>query len=222
MKRCRDCGLEKPTLEFAPDRRRRDGLTSYCRECFAVRYRQHRERKAAKEGRSITTRRVAPQGKKWCPACEAFKSLDEFGRNKSSRDGLTAYCKPCHNRIGREAKQRLYGSTREYHLRRRYGITSADVDAMIEAQGGTCAVCPGKPEHVDHDHETGKVRGVLCFNCNQALGNVRDDPDVLHGLIAYLAKHGRKAASPPRPVVVEMFPYRLPFVIEVEGRRHAA
>jgi hypothetical protein len=81
---------------------------------------------------------------------------------------------------------RLYGSTREYHLQQRYGITGAEVDAMIEAQGGTCAVCPGKPEHVDHDHKTGVVRGVLCFNCNQALGNVRDDPRVLRRLIDYL------------------------------------
>ncbi|MDQ1705857.1 MAG: hypothetical protein QOF18_2223 [Frankiaceae bacterium] len=60
---------------------------------------------------------------------------------------------------------------------------------MIEAQGGTCAVCPGKPEHVDHDHETGRVRGILCFNCNQALGNVRDNPTVLKGLIDYLRRH---------------------------------
>jgi hypothetical protein len=74
-------------------------------------------------------------------------------------------------------------------LRRRYGITSADVDTLIEAQGGTCAVCPGKPEHVDHDHETGRVRGILCFNCNQALGNVRDNPTVLKGLIDYLHRH---------------------------------
>jgi hypothetical protein len=60
---------------------------------------------------------------------------------------------------------------------------------MIEAQGGTCATCDGKPEHVDHDHATGKVRGVLCFNCNQALGNVRDSVETLARLRTYLRRH---------------------------------
>jgi hypothetical protein len=60
---------------------------------------------------------------------------------------------------------------------------------MIEAQGGTCATCAGKPEHVDHDHATGQVRGVLCFNCNQALGNVRDNVATLHRLGRYLRQH---------------------------------
>jgi hypothetical protein len=94
--------------------------------------------------------------------------------------------KPCHNARGRQTRERLYGGGREYHLRRRYGIGAADVDAMIAAQGGTCAVCAGTPEHVDHDHATGYVRGILCFNCNQALGNVRDDVAILQGLARYL------------------------------------
>ena len=64
---------------------------------------------------------------------------------------------------------------------------------MIEAQGGTCAVCPGPPQHVDHDHETGEVRGILCFNCNQALGNARDDVQVLRGLARYLELHEKPA-----------------------------
>jgi hypothetical protein len=110
---------------------------------------------------------------------------------------------------------RLYGSTREYHLRRRYGITGADFDAMVEVQGGTCAVCDQKPEHVDHDHKTGKVRGILCFNCNQALGNVRDDPAVLQELINYLRRHRAQLIgpvdeyAPPEHVIFEVvYPHR--------------
>jgi Recombination endonuclease VII len=54
---------------------------------------------------------------------------------------------------------------------------------MLAAQGGVCAVCEKPdPEHFDHDHETGVVRGMLCFNCNQALGNARDDVEVLRRL----------------------------------------
>ena len=131
---------------------------------------------------------------KYCARCETTQPLENFGRNRSARDGLTTYCRPCHNEAGKEALARAGGS-REYHLRRRYGITGADVDAMVEAQGGTCAVCDGKPEHVDHDHATGEVRGVLCFNCNQALGNARDDITVLKGLAAYLRSHRLKTVG---------------------------
>lgn len=117
-----------------------------------------------------------------------MKALDDFPRNRSDSTGRGGYCKPCHNARGSESRERLYGSSREFHLRCRYGIGQADVDLMLEAQNGRCAVCRKvDPEHVDHDHATGKVRGLLCFNCNQALGNVRDDIRVLQGLIRYLA-----------------------------------
>jgi hypothetical protein len=138
---------------------------------------------------------VTPEGQKWCPTCAAFKPVEQFPKNRANADGLGGYCKPCHNAKGKETYTRLYGSTREYHLRRRYGITRDEVDAMIEAQGGTCAACAGKPEHVDHDHRTGKVRGILCFNCNQALGNVRDNTAVLSGLLSYLRRHGLRSIA---------------------------
>jgi hypothetical protein len=104
-------------------------------------------------------------------------------------------------------------------LRRRYGITGADFDAMVEAQGGTCAVCDQKPEHVDHDHGTGRVRGILCFNCNQALGNVRDNPDVLRCLARYLDLHN----SPALRIVMDVQRQcRGESLIEVNLRKHLA
>jgi hypothetical protein len=113
---------------------------------------------------------------KRCPDCGKYKPLDQFPRNKRMPDGRHAYCKPCHNARGRESKQRLYGGTRHYHLKHRYGIGAIEVDALIEIQGGACPIC-GRPapEHVDHDHETGRIRGVLCFNCNGGLGQFADD-----------------------------------------------
>ncbi|MGW7450843.1 endonuclease VII domain-containing protein [Streptomyces sp. NPDC054787] len=58
---------------------------------------------------------------------------------------------------------------------------------MIAAQGGTCLLCRTAPaEHVDHDHQTGKVRGVLCFSCNAALGQFKDRPDVIRRAAAYV------------------------------------
>ena len=178
----------------------------YCKECFAKRYRMHRERKAASEGRVIRARQVVPDGFKYCPRCSQTLPITDFGSNRSARDGLTAYCRSCHNIVGRDTKIRLYGSTREYHLRRRYGLTSADVEAMVEAQGGVCAGCGGDPQHVDHDHGTGKVRGILCFNCNQALGNVRDDVRVLRRLISYLESHGCGRVAPVVELLWEVEP----------------
>jgi hypothetical protein len=124
---------------------------------------------------------------KRCAACGETKALDEFPRNKNYADGRHCNCKPCHNAQVRESRMRLHGGSRHYHLKRRYGIGAADVDALIEAQGGTCPVC-GRPdpEHVDHDHRSGTVRGILCFNCNGGLGQFGDDVDRLAGAIRYL------------------------------------
>jgi hypothetical protein len=189
-KPCPDCHLVKSLTDFPKNIRRPDGRGLYCKECFSIRYRLSRERKAAAQGRVLGRRRVVPSGHKFCPACQQMLPLDRFGNNRASRDGLTSYCKPCHTAKGKQTYTRLYGSTREYHLRRRYGIGQADVDRMLAGQDNRCAGC-GKPdpEHVDHDHATGAVRGMLCFNCNQALGNVHDSLRVLEGLSAYLVRH---------------------------------
>src|SRR5438132_8766483 len=108
---------------------------------------------------------------KRCPSCKVTKPTDEFPKNRASKDGLADYCKPCHNRIMKEQKARLYGGERNYLLNLRYGIAQAEVLALLEQQGGTCAICRIKPAvHVDHDHATGRVRGILCFACNRGLG----------------------------------------------------
>ena len=127
---------------------------------------------------------------KRCPDCGAWKPLDEFPRNKNTRDGRHSYCKPCHNARGKETYERLYGSTRHYHLKRRYGIGADEFDELVRQQGGVCAICGrADPEHVDHDHETGAVRGILCFNCNGGFGQFRDSIDALLSAASYLEAH---------------------------------
>ncbi len=82
-------------------------------------------------------------------------------------------------------------SERAGHLRRKYGMTLEQFDAMLEAQGGVCAIC-GKPRpeertlHVDHDHDTGKIRGLLCFRCNNALGDFEEEYELFRGAADYL------------------------------------
>lgn len=80
---------------------------------------------------------------------------------------------------------------RTYHLRYRYGLTPDSFEAMLRGQGGTCAVCHttawGKNgPHVDHDHETGIVRGILCFQCNASAGLLGDNPERALALAKYL------------------------------------
>ncbi|MGY1745892.1 endonuclease VII domain-containing protein [Blastococcus sp. SYSU D00695] len=122
----------------------------------------------------------------------------DFPATRASRSGVHSYCKPCHNARGKASKDEVGGS-RTYHLKRRYGITAAEADAMAAEQGGLCGICRAAPAaHVDHDHATGRVRQLLCFNCNGGLGQFRDDPRVLREAARYVERHGEPA--PPRPV----------------------
>jgi Autographiviridae endonuclease VII len=86
---------------------------------------------------------------------------------------------------------------RAYAIRRKFGIEPEQYDAMLAAQGGHCAICPATEPggrdrffHIDHDHKTGKVRGLLCRNHNLMLGYASDDPSILKAGIDYLAKAG--------------------------------
>lgn len=90
------------------------------------------------------------------------------------------------------ARARRYMS--RTHTARQYGITVEQRDQMISDQGGLCAICfteliAGVKTHIDHCHETNKVRGILCINCNQALGKFKDSVQTLQNAIKYLESH---------------------------------
>jgi Recombination endonuclease VII len=194
---CLDCGEDKPLAEFSYSPKGVNSRSSYCKICMRARSKASYRKRRAAANKHVREARLLPEGQRWCPDCGAGKSFADFPKNRADPSGLGNYCKPCHNARGRESRERLYGGGREYHLRRRYGIGQEEVDRMIAEQDGQCAGCGRmNPEHVDHDHATGKVRGLLCFNCNQALGNVRDDPAVLIRLVTYL----RRTTKSHRPI----------------------
>jgi hypothetical protein len=117
--------------------------------------------------------------------------LTDFSRNRSTKDGRGTYCKPCHNARAKRNKQRRYGSERNFLRKHRYGIDGSEVDAILAEQGLLCPIClVHPPQHVDHDHRTGKVRGLTCFNCNGALGRFEDDVTRLRRAMEYLEAHG--------------------------------
>lgn len=188
QRRCRDCGTWKPLEEFCASSKRPSGRGSYCKPCFNQRSKaSYAKRSREKHGREVKSRPVLPEGHKFCADCDTVKPLADFPRNRADSSGYATYCKPCHNTRTRTAKERLYGGNREYHLRRRYGIGQREFDQLLAEQGGVCAICAApRPQHVDHDHRTGWVRGILCFNCNGGLGQFRDDQSRLAGAITYL------------------------------------
>lgn len=82
---------------------------------------------------------------------------------------------------------------RRSHIKGRYGITSDQYDKMLADQGGTCALCPneispyGRRLSIDHDHVTGRVRGILCLRCNNQISLI--DRVGVNGVLAYLASN---------------------------------
>lgn len=97
--------------------------------------------------------------------------------------------------LSEKADRKREGNLRrsmKHYYKRKYGITAADKEKLLAAQGGKCAVCPStspgsrKGWHVDHCHKTGRVRGILCQGCNLALGHVADSPQRLRDLASYL------------------------------------
>lgn len=201
QKYCKDCGELRPASDFTTDRTRRDGLSFYCKTHARRRLLRSKDARKGPPKSRHPREVVVPDGQKWCPDCATVKPLDDFVRNAGMPSGRAPYCKPCHNIRGKASKDKVGGS-RTYHLKRRYGITAEDADLMLERQGGLCAICRAAPAaHVDHDHETGAVRALLCFNCNGGLGQFRDDPAVLRAAADYVEEHRRRQKrSGPLPI----------------------
>lgn len=142
---------------------------------------------------------------KKCSKCKIEQSKNEFCKDKYNKDGLSSQCKICRSRrygkwilnnLGYEQSLEFKNTQRKYHLKNRYNITINDYDDLLKSQNGKCAVCESEcPTRgdgrfcVDHNHKTGKVRGLLCSKCNLILGNSDDNIIVLTKAIEYLVKN---------------------------------
>ena len=170
-KPCPRCQRVLSIESFARNRTTPDGRQGYCRDCFADIY----AAKRASHGKAVRRKVDVPDGHKHCRGCDQTKPLSEWNRNRASRDGWSSYCRPCcadRNRIS--------------YFSRTYGLSPEDVRALIEQQP-VCPICLTRPPvHIDHDHETGVVRGMLCFPCNAALGQLQDDPMIIRRAAEYV------------------------------------
>ncbi|MDT3441697.1 endonuclease VII domain-containing protein [Pseudofrankia sp. BMG5.37] len=128
---------------------------------------------------------MAAQGFRVCMCCGKRKPFADFAARRSEgakvgEDRMQPCCSACLGARGRGDSGKWHGDVVGTRIRRRFGLTESQVDALVAAQGAACAVCRIRPpEHVDHDHASGRIRGILCFTCNTGMGNFGDDPNRL-------------------------------------------
>lgn len=149
---------------------------------------------------------------KRCTVCHVTKDISEFHKAKRYSDGHVAKCKVCTLRYHKQWYQTHLGyrtaqikiwreanpaRCNRYHLKtelKKYGLTIPQYETMLSAQDGKCKICgttkPGarfKRLVVDHDKETGQVRGLLCDRCNRGIGLLLHNADILKAAVAYIS-----------------------------------
>lgn len=137
-----------------------------------------------------------------CTACEKVKKLSDFYKYPKSRsargDGYQRKCKQCILEYNKqlqktpEYKEKIWANKITY----RYGITYSEYIKLLELQNNRCAICSKTVEEakgrskkklvIDHCHKTHKIRGLLCSNCNSALGLLGDNLSILEAAVCYL------------------------------------
>ena len=156
--------------------------------------------------KAAVTRPQQPVGAdaRLCNSCGATKPNSDFYKRSDQTHLRMAVCKECKKAYGRayHARRRDEGTgfqetRRAYRLRSYYGITENDYETLLTCQGGRCAICHTGSNgsrakfDIDHNHQTGKVRGLLCSHCNRALGFIRDQPETAISMAKYL-RHGER------------------------------
>lgn len=127
---------------------------------------------------------ATPQEVKRCATCKETKSVTDF--HKAGVRGYFTYCKRCVSLRPRKRND-TPEQKRKWNVKRRYGITIEEAIQLLVDQGGLCAICREVPRRacIDHDHNTGKVRGILCHRCNVMAGAF-DDSTYRHSALRYL------------------------------------
>jgi len=133
---------------------------------------------------------------KLCNMCKQEKAFEFFSVDSRSKTGYQTRCKECQKAV----KKEMSAYYRDRHLMSKYGITHSDYTEMLEKQEGKCAICGIEEKYcenqrlaVDHNHETGQVRALLCKKCNQAIGLLQDNASFAWNAYRYLEKHNEQS-----------------------------
>jgi len=151
---------------------------------------------------------------KKCISCKKYKPINNFHKDKNSKDSLYCYCKTCVKKrtqayylknkkkiIEKESKKYICNSLDKHKAQKykrwvsmkyRYKITKEDYVELYNQQKGKCAICGCKTDknlYIDHNHKSKKIRGLLCIKCNFGLGCFKDDIRVLERARKYLRRY---------------------------------
>lgn len=145
---------------------------------------------------------------KRCHRCQVSKPLSAYHKHATRPDGVQSYCKKCISKNRRRHSDPANAEyMRWYFLKVKYGVNREQYEQLFVAQGGRCAICQAPAESVrrpgktvtglsayglciDHDHETGVIRGLLCNQCNRAIGLMGDDARLLEAAWRYVSSSG--------------------------------
>lgn len=137
--------------------------------------------------RACRRQRHAAVDVKLCNKCGTVQPKEQFAASSRYLDGRQQRCKSCWKLYNRKYMERLATQKRAASRRRRYGITQEEIDSLVKRQDGRCLICRVRAAtHLDHDHVTRAVRGLLCDPCNRGLGAFRDSPSLLRSASYYL------------------------------------
>jgi hypothetical protein len=127
---------------------------------------------------------------KVCTKCHTRKPLTDFFKNSAHKTGYQSSCKQCYKEWRAANKDDTYYNT---YYKREFGITATEYNTLLHKQNNVCKICGQKEQSkrnkrlaVDHCHTTGKVRGLLCSNCNRGVGLLKDNIQLLEKAIEYL------------------------------------
>ena len=143
---------------------------------------------------------------KRCTKCSEYKDFNKFDKRKASKDGLTSQCTVCLRVKAMKVRKDNPESTRANNLKNRFDMTIEQYNIIFLKQKGKCRICNNAETMVDqkgtikwlscdHNHNTGKVRGLLCNACNTGIGKMGDSIKVLESAIKYLKKEGSYGES---------------------------
>jgi hypothetical protein len=184
VKQCPSCGETKPVSDFGKNRSLGDGLSFYCLMCNRANSNAHYRKRRAALGKDVRDHSWIPDGFRWCSSCQQAVAHEDYTRNAGTSSGFGSRCRAC----DRAANSASY-------FYRKYKLTPNALAQLRAAQGDSCAICGDpEPQHLDHDHASGRIRRLLCQRCNNGLGLFRDDPYLLHVAALYVEGHRQQHA----------------------------
>ena len=202
QKQCSKCHQNLPIEQFHKDSRRKDGVFIWCKRCSSTaKWKRCTKCKKEKNSHGFSAGQLRCKecqfaaGVWFCCSCKKIKPLEKFGKSTIRTRGFNIRCKAC----CRDDQQKNRHAISEYKRERNFGMSRGTYASMFASQGGVCAICKQPSSqvrqgklvalHVDHDHATSQVRGLLCVDCNLGIGRLKNNPELMEQAAEYVRRH---------------------------------